>query len=401
MVIVLFGAPGVGKGTQAQLLSQRYGIAHLSTGEAFRQAIQQGTPLGKQVQEYVHNGLLVPDELATAVVAELLAQSPYRERCILDGFPRTLQQAYALDELLAQQGRSVELVINICVAEEEIVRRLLARGRPRRHRKPSSGNGLPSTPSKPTPSWSTTASRASYTKLTATPISRPSISASLRSCSTPLVLSGMLRRFIGLLSSCGLVWSALAQYDARQLPLFLQAGFEKQPPAWGRIRWVNPADYRPEELSKPSDAARLLYSPTGIPLVNIAPYSMDQSETWITLHHRNPQLLLAGANDSRYNYGGNYRMVSYRSTDGGRTWSAALTPRNELIPTAGGAAIADPGLAFDNAGNAYYGHIMAQVSGSQLGGTNGVLPGNLNRWRRNLERTQPGHLQRRAERALR
>jgi adenylate kinase len=130
MVIVLFGAPGVGKGTQAQLLSQRYGIAHLSTGEAFRQAIQQGTPLGKQVQEYVHNGLLVPDELATAVVAELLAQSPYRERCILDGFPRTLQQAYALDELLAQQGRSVELVINICVAEEEIVRRLLARGRP-------------------------------------------------------------------------------------------------------------------------------------------------------------------------------------------------------------------------------------------------------------------------------
>jgi hypothetical protein len=183
----------------------------------------------------------------------------------------------------------------------------------------------------------------------------------------------MLRRFIGLLSSCGLVWSALAQYDARQLPLFLQAGFEKQPPAWGRIRWVNPADYRPEELSKPSDAARLLYSPTGIPLVNIAPYSMDQSETWITLHHRNPQLLLAGANDSRYNYGGNYRMVSYRSTDGGRTWSAALTPRNELIPTAGGAAIADPGLAFDNAGNAYYGHIMAQVSGSQLGGTNGVF----------------------------
>jgi hypothetical protein len=212
----------------------------------------------------------------------------------------------------------------------------------------------------------------------------------------------MLRRFIGLLSSCGLVWSALAQYDARQLPLFLQAGFEKQPPAWGRIRWVNPADYRPEELSKPSDAARLLYSPTGIPLVNIAPYSMDQSETWITLHHRNPQLLLAGANDSRYNYGGQTTgMVSYRSTDGGRTWSAALTPRNELIPTAGGAAIADPGLAFDNAGNAYYGHIMAQVSGSQLGGTNGVFLAISAAGGATWSELSPVHLQRRAERALR
>ncbi|GBD06483.1 Adenylate kinase [bacterium HR21] len=130
MVIVLFGAPGVGKGTQAQLLAQRYGIAHLSTGEAFRQAIEQGSELGAAVQQYVHNGLLVPDELVTAVVEALLASEPYRRDCVLDGFPRTLPQAEALDALLARQGRGVDIVINLVVPEEEIVRRLLLRGRP-------------------------------------------------------------------------------------------------------------------------------------------------------------------------------------------------------------------------------------------------------------------------------
>jgi adenylate kinase len=130
MVIVLFGAPGVGKGTQAHLLAQRYGIAHLSTGEAFRQAIEQGSELGAAVQQYVHNGLLVPDELVTAVVEALLASEPYRRDCVLDGFPRTLPQAEALDALLARQGRGVDVVINLVVPEEEIVRRLLLRGRP-------------------------------------------------------------------------------------------------------------------------------------------------------------------------------------------------------------------------------------------------------------------------------
>ncbi len=130
MILVLFGAPGVGKGTQAQLLAERYGIPHLSTGEAFRQAIREGSSLGEQVRHYVDNGLLVPDELVTAVVEQALEAPPYRNGCILDGFPRTLTQAQALDELLARSGRHVDLVINLIVSEEEIVRRLLLRGRP-------------------------------------------------------------------------------------------------------------------------------------------------------------------------------------------------------------------------------------------------------------------------------
>lgn len=130
MVIILFGAPGVGKGTQAQLLAQRYGIAHLSTGEAFRQAIQEGSELGIAVQRYVHNGLLVPDELVTAVVESILSSEPYRQDCVLDGFPRTVPQAEALDVILARQGRAVDAVINLVVPEEEILRRLLLRGRP-------------------------------------------------------------------------------------------------------------------------------------------------------------------------------------------------------------------------------------------------------------------------------
>ncbi len=130
MVIVLFGAPGVGKGTQAQLLSRRFGIPHLSTGEVLRQAIREGSPLGSQVRHYVENGLLVPDELVTALVEQALASSQYQNGCILDGFPRTVAQAQALDELLHRQGRSVDIVINLVVAEEEIIRRLLLRGRP-------------------------------------------------------------------------------------------------------------------------------------------------------------------------------------------------------------------------------------------------------------------------------
>ncbi len=130
MVLVLFGAPGVGKGTQAQLLTERYGIPTLSTGEAFRQAIREGSPLGQQVRSYVDNGLLVPDELVTAIVEQALSAPTYQNGCILDGFPRTLPQAQALDELLARSGRRVDLVINLIVAEDEIVRRLLSRGRP-------------------------------------------------------------------------------------------------------------------------------------------------------------------------------------------------------------------------------------------------------------------------------
>lgn len=129
MVIVLFGAPGVGKGTQAQLLAERYGLPHLSTGEAFRRAIRQNSELGEKVRYYVENGLLVPDEVVTAIVEQFLSSPPYFQNCILDGFPRTLPQAQALDALLQRQGRTVDAVVNIVVAEEEIIRRLLLRGR--------------------------------------------------------------------------------------------------------------------------------------------------------------------------------------------------------------------------------------------------------------------------------
>ena len=180
-----------------------------------------------------------------------------------------------------------------------------------------------------------------------------------------------------LFRSAALLWgaaiSAWAQLDARSVPLYLRAGHEAEPVRWGAIRRVNPGDYRPEDLAKPHSGPSGLFSPTGIPLVNISPYPLDQSETWITLHPTNPTILLAGANDSRYNYGGNYRMVSYRSTDGGRTWSAALTPQNPFVPTSTGAAIADPGLAFDSDGNAYYSHIHAQLINGEPRGVNGVF----------------------------
>lgn len=185
------------------------------------------------------------------------------------------------------------------------------------------------------------------------------------------MLNQVLLRSAGLL--CLAALSAWAQLDARSLPLYLLAGRESQSVHWGAIRRVNPGDYRPGDLTKPHYGPLQLLSPTGIPLVNISPYPLDQSETWITIHPRNPRILLAGANDSRYNYGGNYRMVSYRSTDGGRTWSSALTPPNSFVPTGTGAAIADPGLAFDADGNAYYSHIHAQLINGQPQGVNGVF----------------------------
>ncbi len=185
----------------------------------------------------------------------------------------------------------------------------------------------------------------------------------------------MLHRSSALLPVLFCLTSSLlwAQYDARQLPIQLRAGMEHQRVQWGAIRRVNPGDYRIEDLLKPHSGPHRLLSPTGIPLVNISPYPLDQSETWITVHPRNPAILVAGANDSRYNYGGNYRMVSYRSTDGGRTWTSTLTPSNPFVPTSTGAAIADPGLGFDSDGNAYYSHIMAQLVGGEVSGTNGVF----------------------------
>ncbi len=129
MVIVFFGAPGVGKGTQAALLAERRGVPHLSTGEAFRQAIHNNTPLGKTAKEFVESGRLVPDDIVTGIVREALQKEDYSRGCILDGYPRTKAQAIALDNMLAELGRTVGKVVNIEVENEEIVQRMLNRGR--------------------------------------------------------------------------------------------------------------------------------------------------------------------------------------------------------------------------------------------------------------------------------
>ncbi|MBL7998161.1 MAG: adenylate kinase [Candidatus Kapabacteria bacterium] len=129
MYIVFFGAPGVGKGTQAQLVASRNTIGHLSTGDEFRRNIREGTGLGKQVQNIVESGALVPDELTTAIVRDALAQEKFANGCIFDGFPRTIQQAKDLDAILAESGSAITCIVNIEVPESEIVSRLLLRGR--------------------------------------------------------------------------------------------------------------------------------------------------------------------------------------------------------------------------------------------------------------------------------
>ncbi len=129
MIIVLFGAPGVGKGTQAELLAERKKVPHLSTGEAFRQAIREETELGKIAKNYVESGKLVPDDIVTGIVREAMNRPEYTGGCILDGFPRTQAQAESLDAILKAAGTEIRCVVNINVGNEEIVSRMLKRGR--------------------------------------------------------------------------------------------------------------------------------------------------------------------------------------------------------------------------------------------------------------------------------
>lgn len=129
MILVLFGAPGVGKGTQAVILAEKLGIAHLSTGDAFRAAIKNQTAVGMLAKEYVDAGKLVPDEVVTRIVEEAMSGTQFADGCILDGFPRTRAQADALDQLLAKKGLSIGRVVNLEVDDETIIARLLQRGR--------------------------------------------------------------------------------------------------------------------------------------------------------------------------------------------------------------------------------------------------------------------------------
>jgi adenylate kinase len=124
--LVLLGKPGAGKGTQAGLLSQHYGVVHLSTGDVFRAAVAQGTPVGLEVQAYMDTGELVPDEIVIRVVDEHFAEGgPLEDGFILDGFPRTLPQAEELERVLS--GHPLDLVLDIEVPTETILDRIAGR----------------------------------------------------------------------------------------------------------------------------------------------------------------------------------------------------------------------------------------------------------------------------------
>lgn len=127
MNIILMGLPGAGKGTQASEIVKKYPIPHISTGDMFRKAIKEETDLGKEAKSYMDRGELVPDEVTIGIVRERLAEEDAKKGFLLDGFPRTVEQADALNEILSDLDRKVDAVINIEVAEEELMNRLTGR----------------------------------------------------------------------------------------------------------------------------------------------------------------------------------------------------------------------------------------------------------------------------------
>jgi adenylate kinase len=127
MKIVMLGAPGAGKGTQAKMISSKYAIPHISTGDIFRANIKNGTELGNKAKSYMDQGLLVPDELVVDLVVDRLAESDCAKGYVLDGFPRTIPQAKALDAALAAKGDKLDVAINVDVPDENIIRRMSGR----------------------------------------------------------------------------------------------------------------------------------------------------------------------------------------------------------------------------------------------------------------------------------
>lgn len=127
MNILFMGPPGAGKGTQAERIVDTFGVPHISTGDAFRLAMKQGTPLGQKAKEYVDQGLLVPDDVTNGIVRERLLQDDCEKGFLLDGFPRTLAQAEALDGMLAEMGRRIDHVINLKVDRSLLLARLTGR----------------------------------------------------------------------------------------------------------------------------------------------------------------------------------------------------------------------------------------------------------------------------------
>ena len=124
MILVFLGPPGAGKGTQAQRLAKEKGFVHISTGDLLREAVQKGTPLGKKAKEYMDRGELVSDDLIIALIEEVF---PEHGNVIFDGFPRTIKQAEALDEMLQKKGMKVDHVLLFELSDEEIIERLSGR----------------------------------------------------------------------------------------------------------------------------------------------------------------------------------------------------------------------------------------------------------------------------------
>ncbi|MGE5703498.1 MAG: adenylate kinase [Clostridia bacterium] len=127
MNIILMGLPGAGKGTQAEQIVKEFNIPHISTGDIFRAAVKNETPLGLEAKSYMDKGLLVPDEIVIGIVRERLAQADCNKGFLLDGFPRTVPQAEALTAVLKDMGREIDHVINIDVRRELLIDRLTGR----------------------------------------------------------------------------------------------------------------------------------------------------------------------------------------------------------------------------------------------------------------------------------
>ncbi|MDP4092455.1 MAG: adenylate kinase [Bacillota bacterium] len=127
MRMIMLGAPGAGKGTQAVKLAEKYNIPQISTGDIFRSNIKNGTELGKKAKEYIDKGMLVPDEITIGIVKDRLQQTDCKNGFILDGFPRTIPQAEYLDDALESMGVKLDVVLNIGVDDSEIIKRMSGR----------------------------------------------------------------------------------------------------------------------------------------------------------------------------------------------------------------------------------------------------------------------------------
>ncbi len=127
MKIIMLGAPGAGKGTQAKMIADKYGVPHVSTGDIFRANIKNGTELGLKAKEYMDKGQLVPDELTVKILLDRVSQNDCEKGYVLDGFPRTIPQAKVLEDALNEKGEKIDYAINVDVPDENIVRRMSGR----------------------------------------------------------------------------------------------------------------------------------------------------------------------------------------------------------------------------------------------------------------------------------